>query len=129
MKDNKSNFLTRGAFTEIIFGQVVADNNRHINRYRNTFNEQCRFYRDRFISDRFTLYATVYEGSFGYDLDIALKTILDCLKSVHAVIDINLCVGIVAEKRLDRRNPRVVFAIKEHGSKLFFVNNNKSTRR
>ena len=71
------------------------------------------------INGRFTFYVAVYESNNRYDLDNALKTILDCLQMVGAITDDNLCVRIVAEKRIDRRNPRVVFAIEEQEPKLF----------
>ena len=136
----------KGVVTETIFGQVVSKANnyqvgndkngdRHIIKssrlraYERLFDQQCKIYRDRYIDGHFTLYVAVYESSIRYDLDNALKTILDCLQYVHAITNDNQCVKIVAEKRLDRRNPRVVFAIKEHDPKLLFVNNNESTRR
>ena len=145
MKEYNDNFMTRGALTEIIFGQVVSKANnyqvgsgkngeRHIIKsdrlraYERSFKEQCTIYKDRFIDGPFTLFVTVYESSTRYDLDNALKTILDCLQMVNAITNDNLCAKIVAEKRLDRRMPRVVFAIKEHEPKLF-VFNNEFTRR
>lgn len=124
MKDNN-------LITETIFGQVVSKannyqvgNDKHGNRYiikspeirayERSFYRQCKIYRDRFINGRFTLFIAVYESSLRYDLDNALKTILDCLQSVNAITNDNLCVKIVAEKRLDKDNPRVVYAIQEH---------------
>ena len=128
MKNNK-------LITETIFGQVVSKannyqvgNNKHGNRYiikspeirayERSFSQQCKIYRDRFINGRFTLFIAVYESSLRFDLDNALKTILDCLQSVNAITNDKLCVKIVAEKRLDKNNPRVVYAIQEHEPKL-----------
>ena len=54
-----------------------------------------------------------------YDLDNALKTICDCLQYVGAITDDNLCSKIVAEKSIDRRNPRVEFFIIEEQLNLF----------
>ena len=121
--------------TEIIFGQVVSKANNYVvgdgatgkhivksyrlKAYERSFCKQCRIYRDRYIKGHFTLYVAVYESSARYDLDNALKTILDCLQMVHAITDDNLCLKIVAEKRIDRKNPRVVFAIQEHEPSLF----------
>lgn len=139
------NFLTRGALTETIFGQVVSKANnyqvgtgkngeRHIFKserckaYERSFIQQCRIYRDRYIDGRFTLYVVIYESSDRYDLDNGLKTILDLLQMVHAITNDKLCVEIIAEKRIDSKRPRVVFAIKEHEPKLAFVNNNELTR-
>lgn len=120
---------------ETIYGQVVSkannyqvgtggNGNRHIikspeiREYERSFMEQCRIYKDRMISCRFTLYVAVYESSVRYDLDNALKTILDCLQMAKAITNDNLCVKIVAEKRIDKNNPRVVFAIEEHEPRL-----------
>ena len=127
--------MERGLITETIFGQVVSKANNYqvgkgkagghiiktplLRAYERSFCQQCKIYRDRRINGRFTLYIAVYESSIRYDLDNALKTVLDCLQSVHAITNDNLCVRIVAEKRLDKRNPRVVFAIQEHEPRLF----------
>ena len=54
-----------------------------------------------------------------YDLDNSLKTILDCLQYVKAITNDSYCVGIVANKHIDRNNPRVAFAIEELEPKLF----------
>lgn len=79
--------------------------------YERSFMEQCRIYKDRLINCHFTLYVAVYESSVRYDLDNALKTLLDCLQMVKAIADDNLCRKIVAEKRIDKYRPRVVFGI------------------
>ena len=121
--------------SETIYGQVISKANhycigdgvegRHIVKskairaYERSFVRQCKIYKDRMINGRFTFYVAVYESNNRYDLDNALKTILDCLQMAGAITDDNLCVRIVAEKRIDRRNPRVVFAIEEQEPKLF----------
>lgn len=120
---------------ETIYGQVVSKANNYqvgsdkhgrryiiksdaIREYERNFVRQCRIYRGRMISCRFTLYVAVYESSMRYDLDNALKTILDCLQMARAIANDNLCVRIVAEKRTDRQRPRVVFGIEEHEPKF-----------
>jgi len=125
-----------GLTTETILGQVVSKANnyqvgngrgkpRHIikssriRHYERRFLEQCTIYRGRGIDRYFTLFVEVYESSTRYDLDNALKTILDCLQQVKAIKNDNLCMMIVAEKHLDKRNPRIVFAIQEHEPRLF----------
>ena len=122
---------------EIIYGQVVSKannyevgNNKHggryiiksdaIRAYERSFIEQCQIYKDRLINCHFTLYVAVYESSVRYDIDNALKTILDCLQMVKAITDDNLCRKIVAEKHIDKNNPRVVFTIEPHEQNLFF---------
>lgn len=126
---------THGLITETIFGQVVSKannyqvgNNGHDSRYiikspeirayERTFCEQCKVYKDKHIDGRFTLFIAVYESSTRYDLDNALKTVLDCLQYVGAITNDNLCVKIVAEKRIDNKRPRIVFAIQEHEPRL-----------
>lgn len=120
---------------ETIYGQVVSKannyqvgNDKHGQRYiikseamrayERSFMEQCNVYKGRLINSHFTLYVAVYESSVRYDLDNALKTILDCLQMARAITDDNLCRKIVAEKRIDKLRPRVVFAIQEHEPKL-----------
>ena len=120
---------------EIIYGQVVSKannyevgNDKHggryiikseaIRAYERSFIEQCQIYKDRLINCHFTLYVAVYESSVRYDLDNALKTILDCLQMAKAITDDNLCRKIVAEKRVDKHWPRIVYAIQEHEPKL-----------
>lgn len=129
-----------GMETETILGQVVSKANnyqvgenrggrRHIIKspairdYERRFRDQCTIYRDRYIDRHFSLFVAVYESSTRYDLDNALKTLLDCLQQVHAIKDDNLCLKIVAEKHIDNNNPRVVFAIQEHEPRLFFTGN------
>ena len=120
---------------EIIYGQVISKANNYqvgasgegkhiiktpeIRAYEKRFLEQCRVYRNKHINCRFTLFVTVYESNNRYDLDNALKTILDCLQMAGAITNDNLCVRIEADKRIDARNPRVVFSILEHEPRLF----------
>lgn len=122
---------------ETIYGQVVSKannyevgNDKHggryiikseaIRAYERSFVEQCKVYKDRLINCHFTLYVAVYESSVRYDLDNALKTILDCLQMARAITDDNLCRKIVAEKRIDKIRPRVVFGIEPHEQNLFY---------
>lgn len=128
--------MTHNLQPETIYGQVVSKANnytvgngagvgRHIVKtaelkmYERNFIRQCKIYRDRMINGRFTLFVTVYESSRRYDLDNALKTILDCLQMVGAITNDNLCEKIIAEKKIDKITPRVVFAIQEHEPRLF----------
>ena len=121
---------------ETIFGQVVAKashmqavpdgqggrriiKDEKIRAYERNFDEQCRLYRDKNIDRPFLLHITVYQSSNVYDLDNSLKTILDCLQYAHAIKDDNLCIGIRADKRIDRDRPRIVYGIEETEPKLF----------
>ena len=120
---------------ETIYGQVIGKANNYmvvpdgngkrliknekIREYERLFANQCKIYRNKRISGRFQLFVHVYNASDRYDLDNALKTICDCLQYVGAITDDNLCSKIVAEKSIDRRNPRVEFMIVEEQLNLF----------
>lgn len=92
--------------------------NETIRSYERSFADQCKIYRGQGISKPFRLIIDVYESSKRYDLDNALKTFLDCLQQVGAIENDNLCDSIVANRHIDRRNPRVVFAIEEFEPRL-----------
>lgn len=122
--------------TETIYGEVVGkannymavpdkDGNRRIIKnekiraYERNFASQCKVYRGRMIAKPFIFYARVFFTHNGHDLDNSLKTILDCLQYANAITDDNLCVKIVAEKHIDKRVPRVQYAIQETQPTLF----------
>lgn len=90
-----------------------------VRAYEKEFARQCSIYRDRNISRPFILHLVVYESSWAYDLDGAFKVLLDMLQTVHAIKNDNLCVGIHAVKRIDRDNPRILYALQETEPTLF----------
>ena len=115
---------------ETIFGQIVAKANHYqavpgrngakriikdekIRAYERSFMQQCVKYRNRRISSRFRLFVRVWHSSIRFDLDNSLKTLLDCLQMVEAITNDKLCFQIEAEKHIDKRNPRVEFALLE----------------
>ena len=89
---------------ETIRGQIIPKSNNYIavpgsgsdtkrivksqevRSYEKTFCLQCRKYRNRNISSEFRLYCVVYQRSRRFDLDNSLKTLLDCLQYVHAIV-------------------------------------------
>ena len=93
--------------------------NDQVRDYERSFAQQCTLYKGRNISRPFNLHAVVYESTWSYDLDNAFKAILDNLQYVGAITNDNLCVAINTRKVIDRRNPRVVFAIEELEPTLF----------
>ena len=120
---------------EMILGQVVAKVNNYkavpdkcggkriiksdaVRKYEREFARQCRIYRNRQINGQFKLMIAVYQSSVRHDLDNSIKTVLDCLQQVRAITNDSLCYSIIAEKRIDRRNPRIVFAIEEFEPRL-----------
>ncbi len=111
---------------EIILGQVISKSNNYqavpdgkggrriikndrIRAYEASFAQQCRIYRNKRINGPFTLFAK------------GLKTVLDCLQMVGAITDDKFCMKIVAEKFIDKINPRVTFAIQPQQSCLEFI--------
>lgn len=115
---------------EVIHGQIIAKANHYlsvpgkngtkriikdekIRDYERSFIAQCKIYRNKRISGRFRLFVRVWHSSPRFDLDNSLKTLLDCLQSVHAITDDNLCYQIEAEKMIDKYHPRIEFALLE----------------
>lgn len=84
-----------------------------LNKYRESFFMQCGDYRNLNIEGFFELYVNVYLTSMSQDLDNILKEILDSLQACKAIKNDNRCVKIVAQKFLDKNNPRIEFELKE----------------
>ena len=80
--------------------------------FEKKFYLQCG-YRNRNIQGFFELYADVYFQSNQPDLDNSLKGLLDCLQSCKAIKNDRNCVKIVANKFIDKNNPRIEFTVKE----------------
>ena len=107
-------------------GQRIIKNDR-IREYEKSFCLQCKKYRGKRISGRFKLFIRVWHGNIRFDLDNALKTILDCLQMVEAITNDSLCFEIHAEKRIDRRNPRVEFGLEEINEQKNIFSQNKAS--
>lgn len=74
----------------------------------------------------FPVVSSYLHGNIRFDLDNALKTILDCLQMVEAITNDSLCFEIHAEKRIDRRNPRVEFGLEEINEQKNIFSPNKA---
>jgi Holliday junction resolvase RusA-like endonuclease len=82
--------------------------------YENNFFIQCNHYRNANIDGYFELYLDAYYPNQRSDLDGCFKIVLDILqKKVKAFVNDNKCVKIVANKFLDKEDPRIEFTIKE----------------
>lgn len=79
--------------------------------YEQKFYLQCGAYRNKNISGFFELYCDVYFQSNQPDLDNSLKNLLDCLQACKAIKNDRYCVKIVANKYVDKNNPRIEFTI------------------
>lgn len=84
-----------------------------LKEYEDKFYLQCGAYRNRNIQGFFELYVDVYFHSNQPDLDNSLKCLLDCLQSCKAIKNDRNCVKIVANKFIDKVNPRIEFTIVE----------------
>ena len=83
-----------------------------LKKYEESFIWQCGEYRDLNIDEPFEFYVDVFYPSKRSDLDNALKAILDSLQKVKAIRNDNNCMKIVAQKFIDKENPRAEFYIK-----------------
>ena len=94
-------------------GHASLAKTKALKQYEKDFYIQCNEYRDRNIEGYFEFHIKVFFQSQRQDLDNSMKILLDCCQSCSAIKNDNKCVKIVAEKYLDKNNPRVEFEIKE----------------
>jgi Holliday junction resolvase RusA-like endonuclease len=81
--------------------------------YEDNFFIQCNHYRNKNIEGYFEIYVDVYYPNQRADLDNSLKIILDCLQRCRAFVNDNKCTKIVANKFLDKAEPRMEFELRE----------------
>lgn len=81
--------------------------------YENNFFIQCNHYRNQNIDGYFEIYVDVFYPNQRADLDNSLKIVLDCLQKCKAIVNDNKCVKIVANKFLDKKEPRIEFILKQ----------------
>lgn len=82
-----------------------------LKKYEDVFYWSVGSYRNLNIKGLFEFYCKVYYPSKRSDLDNSLKIQLDCLQRTCTISNDNNCVKIVAEKFIDKDNPRVEFKI------------------
>ena len=121
--------MTETGTKQVILGQVPSKSNVYkiitthghgslaktevMKSYEKSFYLQCNVYRNRNIKGLFELHLNIYNGSQRNDIDNALKGVLDCLQTCKAIENDRNCVKIVAQKFVDKVNPRIEFIIKE----------------
>lgn len=114
--------------TQIIHGKVPSKSNCYkvvtlmghgsiakqeaLKQYEKSFYLQCNLYRGKMIKGLFELHIRVFYENQRPDLDNCLKTVLDCLQGCNAIKNDRNCVKIVAEKFIDKKDPRIEFEIK-----------------
>lgn len=86
---------------------------KELAKYEKDFILQCQHYRNAFITGEFEIEVDVYYPNDRSDLDNSLKVLLDLLQKVRAIHNDNKCVRIVANKYLDKSNPRIEFTLKK----------------
>ena len=79
--------------------------------FESSFYMQCGRYRNLNIGGHFEFHCRVFYPSMRSDIDNSLKCLLDCLQHAKAIKNDNLCVKVLAEKFIDKVNPRVEFKI------------------
>lgn len=94
-----------------LYGHGSLAKTKALKEYENAFFMQCGKYRDLNIDGYFEYHCKVYYSSMRSDLDNSLKIQLDCLQKTRTIANDNKCVKIVAEKFIDKDNPRIEFKI------------------
>lgn len=85
-----------------------------LKRYETAFYWQLpATYRNLMIDGPFEIHLRVYFTSRRNDLDNSLKCILDCLQYTKTIRNDNQCARIVADKFIDKENPRIEFRLVE----------------
>lgn len=105
-KSNCYRIITIGGHASL--GKTTA-----MKAFEKKFYLQCGAYRNKNIQGFFELYVDVYFQSNQPDLDNSLKGLLDCLQTCKAIKNDRNCVKIVANKFIDKLNPRIEFTIVE----------------
>lgn len=82
-----------------------------LERYEESFYMQVGKYRNLGIDSLFEFHVRVYYPSMRSDLDNSLKCLLDCLQHTRTITNDNRCIKVVAEKFIDKADPRVEFRI------------------
>ena len=96
-----------------VAGHAKLVKSRSVSDYERSFYMQVGAYRNLEIGGLFELYVRVFFPTMSNDLDNSLKCLLDCLQYTKTIKNDNKCVKIVAEKFIDKENPRVEFKIIE----------------
>lgn len=96
-----------------LYGHGSLAKTKAMKTYEQSFYMQVGPYRNMMLEGFFELHVRVYFTTMSHDLDNSLKCLLDCLQQTKTIKNDNRCVKIVAEKFLDKTNPRVEFRLVE----------------
>lgn len=103
-KSNSYRVASRDGHGTIVKSDRIRD-------YERSFYMQVGSLRNLEIDSLYEFYVRVYYPTMSSDLDNALKVLEDCLQHTKTLKNDNRCVKIVAEKFIDKVNPRVEFRI------------------
>jgi Holliday junction resolvase RusA-like endonuclease len=95
----------------IVKGHTQLIKTNALKKYEESFYWHIGHYRGLGIKGLFEFYCKVFYPSKRSDLDNSLKVQLDCLQLTKTITNDNNCCKIVAEKFIDKDNPRVEFKI------------------
>lgn len=111
---------------EIIYGNTPSKSNCYrighkmlyktpsLKKYENSFFMQLSGeLRNKMITEYFELHIDVYYPSGRADLDNSLKIVLDCLQKAGAIKNDNKCCKIIAQRFIDKKEPRIEFNLLE----------------
>jgi Holliday junction resolvase RusA-like endonuclease len=111
---------------QIIYGNTPSKSNCYriggemlyktpaLKKYENSFFMQLSGdLRNKLITGYFEIHIDVYYPSGRADLDNSLKIVLDCLQKAQAIKNDNKCCKIVAQRFIDKKEPRIEFFLKE----------------
>ena len=94
-----------------LYGKYSLAKTHALKLYEKSFYLQCNHYRNKNIKGLFELHLNVYNSSQRPDLDNSFKICLDLLEACKAIENDRNCVKIVAQKFVDKVNPRIEFTI------------------
>ena len=105
-KSNSYKIIKRNGHAELAKTDAVTS-------YERSFYMQVGPYRNMKIEGFFELHIRYYFTTMSHDLDNGLKSVLDCLQYTETILNDNKCVKIIAEKFIDKSNPRIEFRLIE----------------
>lgn len=103
-KSNNYRIVTIGGHGSLAKTKALKD-------YEKSFQLQCNLYRNKNIEGAFELNVDVFYENNRKDLDNAMKVLLDCLQTIKAIENDRNCLKIVAQKFVDKVNPRIEFEL------------------
>lgn len=94
-----------------INGHASLSKSSALTDWENSFFMQCGKYRNLNIDKYFEYHCRVFYPTMRTDLDNHCKIVLDAMQRAKVITNDNKCVKIVAEKFIDKINPRIEFKL------------------